>query len=53
MIPSLPTPPGAEMAEAFMGALMAALEGKCECEPCEILRATSRTFRERLLRPRA
>jgi len=46
-----PTPgggPGAEMAEAFLAAMMSASATSCECEACRILRVASTSWRARL-----
>ena len=48
MMPGVPSPPGAEMAEAFIAAMQASLDSTCDCQACRILRAASRSWRARL-----
>jgi len=48
MFTGVPPPPGADLAEAFLGAILSAMESNCQCEGCQILRAASITWRERL-----
>lgn len=47
-MPGIGMPPAADLAEAFLGAMMAAVSEGCVCEACAILRKASATWRGRL-----
>lgn len=51
MLPGVSAGPGDDQARAFLAAVFAALESKCDCEPCQILRRTSKALRAALLPP--